>query len=211
MNIGDVFGRLVVTGGHFCKDGKKVFQECTCTCGTVKFFRRDQLVKGVSTSCGCYHLEKITKHGRYKTKEYRCWQKLRSRCTNTKDKNYAYYGGRGIKCSPDWDSFDVFFSDMGTAPVGYSLERKDNNGDYSKGNCVWASWTRQARNKRNTTYLTYKGVTRPLHDWADFMGVSAITLRKRLEAGWSSERIIEEKIETKFNSFQKKKEGRNNL
>jgi len=53
--------------------------------------------------------------------------------------------------------------------------------------------------------------TRPLHDWADFMGVSAITLRKRMEAGWSSERIIEEKIETKFNSFQKKKEGRDNL
>ena len=53
-------------------------------------------------------------------------------------------------CARWRDSFEHFLSDMGEAPEGMSIERKDVNGNYEPGNCVWATVVEQGQNTRRT-------------------------------------------------------------
>jgi hypothetical protein len=73
---------------------------------------------------------------------------MRHRCNTPSKAEYKYYGGRGIKVSKEWDSFETFFRDMGEPPEGTSLDRIDPNGNYERTNCRWADTTLQRRNRR---------------------------------------------------------------
>lgn len=84
------------------------------------------------------------------------------RCSNPKNKAYKDYGGRGIKVCDRWREFAKFFEDMGEKPDDMTLDRKDNDGDYTPDNCRWASTTEQNNNRRNSIYVD--GV--PLKQWA---------------------------------------------
>lgn len=85
-------------------------------------------------------------------KLYSRWNGLRDRCYNSKSKDYSKYGARGIIC--EWLSFEEFYNDMsGTYIEGYTLDRKDVNGNYSKENCKWSTITEQNRNKRCTKFI----------------------------------------------------------
>lgn len=72
------------------------------------------------------------------------------RCNNPKDKDYKDYGGRGITVSEEWLKFDNFFRDMGVKPPGLSIDRRENDEGYGKGNCRWATAVEQANNKRSS-------------------------------------------------------------
>ncbi len=74
---------------------------------------------------------------------------------------------------------------------GLSLERINNNGNYCKENCRWATATEQNRNKRSNRFLTYNGETRLLIDWAKIYNLSWDTLDARLKRlGWSVEKAL---------------------
>lgn len=127
---------------------------CRCACGKLSYVETRSLVSRPTYSCGCVRVEKMklrnTTHGMTKTPEYAAWDSLRQRCKNKTSSAYKDYGGRGIKVCDRWlHSFENFYSDMGPRPSSsHSIDRVDNNGDYTPDNCRWATTKEQGGNKR---------------------------------------------------------------
>jgi hypothetical protein len=96
----------------------------------------------------------MTSHGhtrnRTTTPTYRTWVNMLTRCENPKASQYADYGARGIKVSEHWRSFDNFLADMGERPIGTTLDRIENDGDYDRNNCRWATHVEQCRKRRSS-------------------------------------------------------------
>ena len=130
---------------------------CICECGNEGLVRSSQLTRGRSKSCGCLWIDAMEKthlrHGNARvnnrTREYRIWKGMKTRCFNPKSTGFKYWGGRGITVCERWkDSFANFLADMGPCPAGLTIERKNNDGNYEPGNCVWADYDAQVRNRR---------------------------------------------------------------
>lgn len=122
---------------------------CRCACGTEKPVNSATLKSGSSKSCGCIKHKTIT-HGMHKTRTYKSWVCMKSRCNDENNPSYKNYGGRGISVCKRWEKFENFLEDMGEVPDGYSLERIDVNIGYAAANCKWIPLGRQNDNKRNT-------------------------------------------------------------
>ncbi len=188
------FGRLVVL--H--TEGKYRAEFCwrvRCDCGTEKRVLGTSLRAGRIKSCGCAIAEILkaanTTHGMRNAPEYNIWAKMRERCTKASYQDFQNYGGRGIAICERWQQFANFYADMGPRPsAAHTLDRIDVNGDYAPGNCRWATRAQQARNKRGTLYLEYKGQQLPMADVADLIGVTYATLENRIRRGDTGERLF---------------------
>jgi hypothetical protein len=125
---------------------------------------------------------KVTGH-----KLYWIWREMRYRCNCPTNKNFAYYGGRGIRVCKRWDSFAAFLADMGRRPPGMTLDRLDNDGDYKPSNCRWATRKEQSSNRRNC--ILVGGLT--LREYTRREGIPYLTVYTRLkDYGWPLERAL---------------------
>jgi hypothetical protein len=109
------------------------------------------------------------------------WVGMIARCENKNHISYSRYGGRGIYVCERWkSSFENFVFDMGNKPNGMSLDRINNDGEYSKENCRWATSKEQADNRSTTRLITIGGITDSLSGWAKRKGISAPALSYRI-------------------------------
>lgn len=109
------------------------------------------------------------------------WSGMRQRCNNPRNPQWKDYGGRGI--SVGWTSFDEFFADVGERPVGKSIDRIDNDGNYEPGNVRWATREEQQRNRRNAVFVEIDGAQHRLMDLAKRSGLARTTIAARAKKG----------------------------
>ena len=189
---GMVFGRLKVIGFDSVRNGS-YYWLCECECGNRKSVQYSKLMRGHTRSCGCLASEIRRKHGMSHTRLYNTWTNMKSRCTNPKDEFYKDYGGRGIKVCDEWmKSFSSFYE--WAMNNGYAdhltIDRIDNDGDYTPDNCRWVDLKEQANNKRNNVTVTINGLTKTLAEWSEITGIPYKTLHVRYSRGDRGERLI---------------------
>lgn len=137
---------------------------CVCDCGNEKDVLQQNLTNGHVRSCGCLHADVNRKkiaaynssagresHHETKTRLYRIWIGIKSRCLGKTASSFKSYGARGISVCDEWkNSFSAFRE--WALQNGYSdsltIDRIDVNGDYCPDNCRWVTVSVQQFNKR---------------------------------------------------------------
>ena len=206
--IGQRFGKLIVIQRMNNDKWGGTRWLCKCDCKNKKeiIVFGSNLRRQKTQSCGCLQKERtsaINRNNQYSLKHgyaresiglqiYKIWASMKQRCINSNDRNYHNYGGRGIIVCERWLKFPNFLEDMGKNwKPGLMIERKNNDKEYSPGNCYWATRKQQNRNKRNNHLEIYKGETQCLAQWVEKIGINRNTLVSRLRLGWSIERALE--------------------
>jgi len=101
--IGQTFGRLTVINNPNITKGGKRYWECKCSCGRVILVPTGNLKSGNSSQCrACGNKNRKTKprkHGETKTRLYRIWISMKSRCSNPATINFHRYGVGELRCA----------------------------------------------------------------------------------------------------------------
>lgn len=185
---GKRYGRLLVTESSY-PTAHGYAWDCICECGATKRILAKALKSGATKSCGCIR------------REYRCGvsghrlasthSNMMARCYNPGNKSYFNYGAKGITVCERWHSLRNFVEDMESVLTeGLTLDRIDSSKPYSPENCKASTHKEQQRNRGCTVKITFGGVTKPLTEWAEELGIKPMTLRYRLKAGWKEDRIF---------------------
>jgi hypothetical protein len=205
--IGKRFGSVVVISySHTAR--RRSHWHCRCDCGALVIKGRDCLRNRNISGCEDCGRERNRivgklrgsdspnfKHGHKLgytcSRTYASWAMMLARCGNPNDNRYHRYGGRGITVYERWQrSFSYFLEDMGERPIGSTLDRIDNNGNYTPQNCRWATREEQANNKSNSCRITFEGRTQTVAQWARELGISHMTIRSRLKMGRPLEEVF---------------------
>ena len=198
---GQRYGRLTVVGrgeDHVTPSGKHYIRwKCKCDCGNYTNVYPTALTTGATQSCGCLKAEATSKraktHGDTNTRLYGIWCAIKARCFNRNTAAYKDYGGRGITLCPEWEndftSFKSWAYDSGYND-NLSIDRIDNNGDYTPDNCRWVTGVAQANNRRSNHIITHNGESHNITEWASIIGLNPKTLFSRIYSGWSIETAL---------------------
>lgn len=133
--------------------------------------------------------------GRKAHRFYQIWAGMKKRCDNPRCAAYKDYGARGISYQISWVKFEEFLMDMAeTYRDDLTLDRIDNNKNYTKDNCRWTTMLVQGNNTRRNRILDFRGVKKSLSEWCRELGLAMKTVHARLKAGWSVERALTQPI-----------------
>lgn len=206
--VGQTFGRWTVIDSTPIKDdtmGLKAL--CRCLCGSTKPVTYGSLRSGTSKSCGCLTVEAakrakthgLTGHGLMSS-----YRHMVQRCSDVNSPSAHRYVGRGITICDRWKgSPENFIEDM--LPKwfeGATLERKDNDGNYTPENCEWVSRKVQANNRSTCHYVTYNGQTKTITEWEEELGMNRGTLSTRLSRGMEVGEAMVKKVRHKNKLYE---------
>lgn len=173
---------------------KNTIWSCLCDCGNTTQVPSSRLRNGHTSSCGCWRDESRAARAVLRRKPFKRERQIYywmiQRCHNPNNRAYKWYGARGIGVCSRWlKSFDNFMSDMGPSN-GLWLERSNNLAGYSISNCVWATPTEQANNRRSNVFLEVNGERKTIAEWSRHTGLKAFTIYRRRRLGWPEESLL---------------------
>lgn len=198
---GEKFGRLIMLKIHSRDERGHAQILCRCECGTVKTFQGAHLRSGATRSCGCLHTERVTTHGHCAggaSKLYHAHRNMFDRCFG-KNPRHAHYRRKGITVCRRWtegegglSAFECFVKDMGEPPSPlHTVERKNNDGNYTPTNCRWATKLEQQNNTDRNIRVKVSGKNLTLTQICQGRDISRSGMRNRLRK-WSTERALTE-------------------
>ena len=132
------------------------------------------------------------KHGDSKTKLYRLWKTMKSRCNDPNRPHFDRYGGRGIKVCEEWNSNYTSFKEWSLKngyKDGLTLDRINNNGNYEPNNCRWVNRKEQAYNRCDS--LRFE-INNEILDTRDMYNRYHIHIQSLIS--WRKKGIINEKL-----------------
>lgn len=196
--IGEVIGNWTVVAAfkHEIKVPARSFNRtdfvCRCVCGKEAILRGDVLAKGYRVSCGCIKKSHGLASRGAKHPVYLAWQGMMTRCYNPHRVQWKDYGGRGIGVAASWHNPKQFIADMLPSwKSGLTLDRKDNDKDYSASNCRWATQIEQQRNKRNSVLVdTPEGKLCMTEAARKYGVVSLSAISWRIRQGWDAQAAL---------------------
>jgi len=149
--------------------------EFKCFCGKIFETNCYRKVK----SCGCI---RYTRGNLSNTRLYSIWVGMIRRCYEQKNKNYKFYGAKGVEVCKKWHDFINFYNDVvENYKDGLSLDRYPNNkGNYEPNNVRWATPKEQNNNYSKNVFITYNGLTKTKKEWADYYGLTWATVDGRI-------------------------------
>lgn len=191
------FGYLTAVEPSNERSGHCIKWVCKCDCGRVSLVSARSLVTGRTKSCGCKKGQMCrdanVTHDMSGSPLYDVYNQMVARCSSPRNHAYQNYGGRGIKVCDEWlNDRATFFSwakANGYSP-GLSIDRIDNNGDYSPENCRLVTRSIQNNNKRSNHPVVLNGELMSLADACRKIGAKYSTIRSRLRSGWTVERAL---------------------
>ena len=129
------------------------------------------------------------------TKIHEVWKEMVRRCHGT-SKNSIQYFKSGIRVCTQWKNAKVFidWSLKHGYKEGLQIDRINNKNGYNPKNCRWVTPKQNANNRKNTIFLEFQGVKRPIQDWSEIIKTNPHTLYTRYRRGWSIERILTKKL-----------------
>ena len=161
IEIGSKYDRLTTTGETYLlprSDGRmRSWVDVICTCGSTTSVLAWNLRNEKVRSCGCLQREvvseRMTTHGHakdyHRTRLLRIWGGMKRRCDNPDQRNYKWYGGKGITYTADWKEFEPFLEWALSASYsdGLELDRIDSDRNYEPTNCRWVTKKQNLRNR----------------------------------------------------------------
>lgn len=191
---GKKFGMLTALYRSENQNGRTMWM-CKCDCGNTKAVEAYALKNGNTRSCGCIPklYPNATKHGKCYTRLNRIWCGMKSRCNNTNDPHYKYYGAKGVKVCPEWENdFESFYK--WSMEHGYTdsltIERNNICGNYCPDNCRWATPKEQCNNRSTSRRIEYKGKLYTVAVLSEKFGIPYGTFYARIKRGWSVEEAV---------------------
>ena len=190
-----------VTLNYKLKKNGRPHWNVTCVCGKSIDVRQDRLKSKTrqTKSCGCKRsYGHRTTHNLSKHRLYAIYGGMKQRCHNPLNDDYKYYGGRGIEVCDEWkDDFLNFYNWALENGYKYSLtiDRIENDGDYSPENCQWVSRKFQSRNQSTNNVIEIDGESKCLAEWCEVIGISIATVKWRVyNKKWSYKKALTEPI-----------------
>lgn len=204
------FGKLVaekIVGKS--KSGSRKWL-CKCDCGNETVVDQYHLSSGHTKSCGCINKELKYIHGLSRSRIYKIYKGMKTRCYHKECPEYSNYGGRGIKICDEWLDEEKGFLNFynWSNKNGYSeqltIDRIDVNGNYEPSNCRWVNRKVQMNNTRRNDFIEYNGEVHTLSEWAELYGIGNKTLFTRIHRlGWDIHRALNEPIHKEFSHRKK--------
>nr|DAZ25622.1 MAG TPA: hypothetical protein [Caudoviricetes sp.] len=169
---------------HRAKDGHKLFHVKCCLCGWETDFALGQIKRTKK----CCHL---SASGNYRQPYHwnngrigKIFHGMKQRCYNTNDKNYHWYGEKGIQICQEWLSEPKTFEKWAISN-GYkdtlTIDRINSDKNYCPENCCWVPLEINSKKAGKVNWIEINGEILSGRDWAKRLGLGVMTINGYLQ------------------------------
>jgi hypothetical protein len=176
-NIGKIIGIYRICGiyNERTKDGHLQYNvECT-KCGHKTHLK----LSNIKTSKICRHTSLTWANRRIG----KVFDHMKSRCYNIDDKDYRFYGAKGVRICDEWLNNPLLFEEW-ALNNGYAdnltIDRIDADKNYSPINCRWISLEENARRAGKVNWITVDNITLTGRQWAKQLGLGVNAINKAI-------------------------------